>query len=217
MKKKRSARTIKFLKRVKTVEKSGSRKLGVAPGKVIRRQRELLGWRAIELARRSGINPRTLDAIEKGRIESPSLRSLETIARALGISLAALFSTAQSESDRIFLGGNQKGHQTLEFPKNGFRVICYTPLIPSFFVGKVIVKGETRIEHRTLPTSGMVFIQSIMGKLSIHFDGKDYLIREGNYVFFDGCFPHSYFNPQFKESTFLIVTVPSFLARSSNR
>ena len=193
------------------MEKMNKKKIGVAPGQVIRSRRELLGWKAIELSRRSGVNPRTLDAVEKGRIETPSLKNLESIASALGISLAALFSTVQSETDRVFVGGNQKGQQTLEFQKGGFRVVCYTPLIPQLFIGKVIVKGETRIEHRTLPTVGIIFAQTIMGKLSVGFDGKDYLVREGNYVLFDGHFPHSYYNPEPKESTFLLATTPSFL------
>lgn len=205
------------MKQGRTAEKLKKMKLGVAPGEAIRHRREFLGWKAIELARRSGINPRTLDAIEKGRIESPSLRNLESIAQTLGISLAALFSTTESETDRIFLGGNQKGQQTLEFQKHGFRVVSYTPIGSNFFVGKVIVKAETCIEHQALPTSGMVFVQAIMGKLSVRFDGKDYLVKEGNYVFFDGCFSHSYHNPQFKESTFLLVTVPSFLTRAPHR
>jgi len=207
---------VKFNTENKGEKRKEKVKSSIVPGQVVRYHRELLGWRAIELARRSGINPRTLDAIEKGRIESPSLKSLEAIACALSISVASLFSRRESPDGRgIFIGGNQKGQHTLEFPKDGFRVVCYTPLIPNFFAGKIILKGETRIEHKVLPTSGVIFAQAIMGKLSIQFDGKDHLIREGNYVFFDGCFPHSYYNPQFKESTFLLVTSPSFLTSNS--
>ncbi len=186
-------------------------KLTAAPGQAIRRRREMLGWKAIELSRKSGVNPRTLDAIEKGRIESPSLRNLESLARTLGISTASLFSNHETDPDRFFLGGNQKGQHTLEFQKFGFRLVCYTPLVHQFFVGKVILKGETKIEHKTLPTSGMIMAQVIMGKLSVHFEGKEHLIREGNYAFFDGCFPHYFYNPQYKECTFLLVTAPSFL------
>lgn len=186
-------------------------KLTTAPGQIIRRRRELLGWRAIELSRKSGVNPRTLDAIEKGRIESPSLRNLECLARALSVSTASLFSNHETDRERFFLGGNQKGQHTLEFQKHGFRVVCYTPLVHHFFVGKVILQGEKKIEQKVLPTSGMILAQVIMGKLAVHFEGKEHLIREGNYAFFDGCFPHSFSNPQFKECTFLLVTAPSFL------
>ena len=192
----------------------GSEKTKLIPGKIIRSHRELLGWKGVELARRSGINPGTLDAIEKGRIETPSLRNLESIAKALGISTASLFSTDETDQDRFFLGGNQKGQHTLEFQRYGFRVVCYTPLAPHFFVGKVILKGEAKIEHKILPTSGMIMAQVIMGKLSVHFDGKENLIREGNYAFFDGSFSHFFENPQFKECTFLLVTAPSFLSLS---
>ena len=191
----------------------------IAPGRTIRFRRELVGWKAAELARRAGINPRTYDAIEKGRIVSPSIRNLEAIARALGISVASLFADngASHDQNQSFLEGNQKGCHTLEFPKDGFRIVCYTPFVPHILVGKVILKGEGRIDRKLLPTSGLVFIQVIMGKLSVHFDGKDHLIKEGHYAFFDGALPHSYTNPQYKESTFLLVTTPSFLSQNSMR
>ncbi len=187
------------------------KKSKLAPGQVIRRQRELLGWRSVELARKAGVNPRTLDAIEKGRIESPSLRNLESISSALGISIASLFFINEDNSDLFYMGGNQKGQHTIEFGKHGFRVVCYTPLIPTLFVGKVIIQGETKIDNKALPTTGMIFVQTIMGKLSVHFDSKEQLIKEGNYAFFDGCFPHYFQNSQYKECTFLLATAPSFL------
>lgn len=190
------------------------KKNDVAPGLVIRTKREGLGWKGVELARRSGLNPRTLDAIEKGRIESPSLKNLEAVAHALGISVAALFVENKTEGDGFFIGGNQKGQHTIEFPKAGFRIVSYTPIVPNLFIGKVIVKGETRIEHRILPTAGTIFVQAIMGKISIHFEGKDYLIREGNYAFFEGCFQHYFYNSHYKESTFFLITSPSFLSSS---
>ena len=200
----------------KVMEIKEQRKPSVCPGRVIRYRRGLLGWKAVELARRAGINPRTYDAIEKGRIESPSLRNLGAIAQALGVSVGSLFAerSEDGESEGIFIGGNQKGQHTLEFAKDGFRVVCYTPFVPNIFVGKVVIKGETQIEHRALPTSGLIFAQTIMGKLSIHFGGKDHLIREGSYAFFDGCSRHSFSNPQYRESTFLLMTAPSFLSRN---
>lgn len=201
------------------MELSVNQKSRPAPGKVVRYRRELLGWRAVELARRSGLNPRTLDAIEKGRIESPSIRNLQAIARALGISVAALFAERSEDgrTEGMFMGGNQKGQHVLEFPKEGIRVVCYTPFVPNIFVGKVVLKGESKIQHQSLPTSGLIFVQTIFGKLSVHVEGKEHLIREGSYAFFDGCAQHFFSNPQYKESTFLLVTAPSFLARSLSR
>ncbi|MBI4367924.1 MAG: helix-turn-helix domain-containing protein [Candidatus Omnitrophica bacterium] len=204
--------------KLKTAEKAGKKKKSkIALGEVIETRRKLIGWKAVELARRSGLHPGTLDAIEKGRIRTPSFKNLEAIARALGVSLASLFSEGQGEPEKIFSAGTQKGQYTLEFSKGGFRVVCYTPLVPNLFVGKVIVKGEASIERRLLPTAGMVFVQVIMGKLSIRFEAKDHLVREGHYAFFDGSFAHSFSNPHYKESTFLLATAPSFLSAGARR
>ena len=201
-------------KQRKKMEEAQKKKIGISPGHMVRKRREILGWKGVELARRSGIDPRTLDAIEKGRIESPSVRNLQALAKALGISVAAIFAEEQSEAERIFIGGNQKGHHTLEFQKDGFRLVCHTPLVPNLFVGKVILKGEAHIEPQKLPTSGIIFVQAILGKFVLHFEGKDHLIHEGNYAFFDGHFPHHFSNPHYKESTFLLITAPSFLTRT---
>lgn len=187
------------------------------PGEVIRQRRQLLGWKAVDLAKRAGINPRTVNAIEMGRIQTPSLKNLESMTRVLGISLASLFSNSGENGGTAFFSAGQKGHHTLDFKKEGFRVFCYTPLVPlvtDMFVGKVIMNGEAEVKHEILPTQGMIFVQAIIGKMGLRFDGAEHLIREGNYVFFDGRFPHSFFNPQLREAAFLLVTTPSFLAPS---
>lgn len=191
--------------------------VSVEPGRVIRKRRELAGWKAAELARRAGINSRTLSAIELGRIASPSLKHLESLAHALGLSMASLFSPRDDASNRTFLLGNPKGVQKIEFRKDGFSIVCYTPLVHDFFVGKVILNGENQIEERMLSTAGMIFVQPIIGKLSVVFDAREYLIREGSYVFFDGSFPHTFENPSSREVSFFLVTVPSFVARLPRR
>ena len=101
----------------------------------------------------------------------------------------------------------------MEFPKQGFRIICYTPIGADLFVGKVILEGECRITPKFLPVLGTIFVQAIIGKLLVHFDGVGHLIREGHYALLDGRFAHYYENPQTKESSFLLVTNPSFLVQ----
>lgn len=187
----------------------------IAPGRVIRERRQQAGWKASMLARRAGVNSRTLNAIEMGRIKSPSLAHLQALSKALGVSVATFFSDQSPDSDQAFLLGDQKGKQTIEFPKDGFRIVCYTPLVQQLFVGKIMLRGETKIERHNLPTSGMVFTQPLIGKLAVWFDGKEHLIREGNYTFFDGTFPHHFYNPLHREISFLLVTTPSFLIRRS--
>jgi len=192
---------------------SSSVESSVCPGQIIQRRREFLGLKQIELARLSNVNPRTLDAIEKGRTQIPSISLLKSLAKVLNVSVAAFFAEVRPGGRHAIEVGNQKGLQTLEFARQGFRVVCYTPMIPDLFVGKVILDRETKITRELLPTRGMIFVQSVIGRVSIEFDGSDYLVREGHYAFFNGEFPHTYYNPLLKESSFLLVTVPSFLTR----
>lgn len=200
----------------KTVTKEKSRRMVLMrPGQVISERRKCLGLRIVELAKKANVKSGTLDAIEKGRIQMPSLPMLQALARALGVSVASFFSGVKPEAKESFQMGNQKGFQTVEFQKHGFRIVCYTPLIPDIFVGKVIMGAGIRVTHALLPTSGMIFVQSVIGKLLVQFDGTDYLVREGNHAFFDGNFPHAFHNPQPKESSFLLVTAPSFMTRQS--
>lgn len=215
MKKKRSHSKSAVSRRMDSEPKSVPLSILIRPGRVIAERRRRMGLKAIELSRLSGVDPRTLDAIEKERVKMPSLTTLEPLVRVLGISVASLFSDGRPQVKRMFHQGGQKGLHTLEFPKDGFRVICYTPLVPDMFVGKVIIEGEKRIASHALPVSGSVFVQVLIGRLLVAIGDSEYSIREGNYAFFDGNVPHHYLNPQSKDNSFLLVTIPSFLSREN--
>ncbi|OGW79616.1 MAG: hypothetical protein A3G33_07425 [Omnitrophica bacterium RIFCSPLOWO2_12_FULL_44_17] len=187
----------------------------INPGDVIRRRRLALELREIDLAKAAGIQPGTLDAIEKGRVKNPSVSFLCSIAQALGISVASLFSEIEEGRDHRIFTGNQKGVHVLEFPKNGARIICYTPIEAGYFVGKVLLRPGAKIERKLLATKGHCFAQSIIGKLILEFDKKEYVVKEGDYVCFEGQFPYSFNNSQMKETSFLLITIPSFLAAGS--
>lgn len=67
----------------------------------IRRLREALGQTQNELAANAGVSPKHLGELERGR-GNPSLRSLQGLASALGLSLNELFDMEQEEkSDDI--------------------------------------------------------------------------------------------------------------------
>ena len=187
----------------------------VLPGRVIRARRKEMGWKASDLARKSGVNARTLSAIEMGRIELPSLKHLHQISTSLGISIAALFAAQQKNPNLVFFVGNQKGTQKIDYLNDGFKIICYTPHLYELFVGKVILEGERRISREKLPLAGMLFVQTLLGKLAVVFEGKEHVVKEGGYVFLDGCLSHEFYNPLQSETSFLLVTAPSIFASPS--
>jgi transcriptional regulator with XRE-family HTH domain len=62
----------------------------------IRRIRELQGWTQSELAAKADVSHKHLGELERGR-GNPSLRSLQSLAVALHISLSELFDSEQEE------------------------------------------------------------------------------------------------------------------------
>ena len=183
-------------------------------GSVIRNLRKEQGKKAVDLAKLCRIDPRTFAAIENGRIKNPSIQSLERIAAALNVSPAVFFHLAESKQKENVCQGDQKGEFSFEFSKEGFRIVSLTPMIPDFFIGKVIANPNVVIEPGVLPQKGYIFIQVIFGKLIVVVNEKEFFLKEGEHFLLNGKLPHTLKNPLFNESAFLLLTVPSFLGLS---
>ncbi len=184
-------------------------------GIVIRAFREQKGKKAVEVAKSSGIDPRTFTAIETGRIKNPSLQNIQAIAKALDVSPAEIFSKAELDQKKNAYQGDQKGEFSLEFPSENFRIISFTPIVPEFFVGKIHMGASAKINADALPIKGRIFIQVILGKLKISVTQNEFCLKEGDHFLLSSSLPHCFENPLMKESSFLLVTVPSFLTLAS--
>jgi transcriptional regulator with XRE-family HTH domain len=77
--------------------------------------------KARDVAKQIGIDPRALNAIEKGRIRNPSIDRLAEIADALGMSLTQLLTLYEGKKPGRFAEGNSIGEFTMSYGKNGFR------------------------------------------------------------------------------------------------
>ncbi len=181
----------------------------ISIGKTIRELRQKRGLAQIELSKRTGIDPRTLAAIEKGRIITPSLSSLKQIAASLDIPLKDLFGKAEADGREAFFLGNQRGEYLLEWPRQRFRIISYLPRFSPLFAGKIVLENRGQCDSKTLPFTGPVFIQIIFGKLTFCLEGKEYFLKEGQHVSFDGRLSYTLQNSALREATALIVTHPS--------
>ena len=132
----------------------------IALGPTIRHLREKEGLGGVELCRRSGgMDPRTLNAIEKGRIRNPSVECLKRIARGLGCLVSDLFTQAEMGLDRNYHQGTPKGVFQIEFPKWGVKVVSATPPIPEFFCGKLILGPQRKVPGELLNRPSPLFLE----------------------------------------------------------
>jgi len=176
----------------------------------LRKARELSG---AELCRRAGdLDPRTLTALEKGRIRNPSIKTFESLARGLGVPLAVLFREKQGADPSGVISGSQKGAFTMEFGR-GIKLISFTPLIPDFFCGKLILGSKTKITESFLKHAAPIYVSMLIGRLEVKVEEKIWMLREGENILLNGVMKHSFYNPAQREASFLLLTAPSFLKR----
>jgi transcriptional regulator with XRE-family HTH domain len=179
-------------------------------GAVVRRLREETHLSAAELCRRSGaIDPRTLSAVEKGRIRNPSVETLQAIAKGLGCLVRDLFTEAELGQGESFVVGSQKGVFKIEFPRLGIKVVSATPVVGDFFCGKLILEPLRGVEGELPWGSHPLFFEVVMGKIEFEIEGRKMVLREGENLFLRGGLHHAIRNPLNRESAVWVVTAPS--------
>ena len=180
--------------------------------KTIRDLREEKKLSGIELCKKSGnLDPRTLTAVEKGRIRNPSLETLQAIAKGLSISISDIFRRAETTQEEYLYQGSQKGFFQMEFSKWGVRMVSFTPPNADFFCGKLIFGPRKKLSHHWLKASRSLYLSVMVGRFEATVENRTFLLKEGENLFFHASLKHSLANQQQRESVLLLVAAPSFL------
>lgn len=179
---------------------------------IVRSLRQTKGLSGVELCRRAGdLDPKTLTALEKGRIKNPSIRTLESLARGLGVAVSDLFKQAELNVERNLWIGTQKGTLFIDFPQKGVKIVSFTPLIKEFFCGKLIFAPKITVDETLLNHPVPIYISSLVGRVELQVETQKVILNEGENIFFNGVLKHTFHNPLHKESSLLMVMAPSFL------
>ena len=207
-------RSSNFYERLgETLEKQkGRRPAKIDLGKAILRLRERQGLGATELCRRSGaLDPKTLNAIEKGRIRNPSLESLQAIAKGLDCLIKDIFAEGELEAEGNFSLGSQKGAFRVEFPDLKIVAVSFTPLGTKFFCGKLLFGPKASVSGNLISHSASVFAEVVMGRFEIAVESKTVSLKEGDNLFLNGGLKHSFRNSLNRDSVLRIVALPTVL------
>ncbi|HOW87857.1 MAG TPA: helix-turn-helix transcriptional regulator [Candidatus Omnitrophota bacterium] len=202
---------------MKRFRKNGSAKeKAVRPldvGRIVRRLREERNLSGVEFCRRGkGIDPKTLVALEKGRIRNPSMATLAALAKGFGITVSDLFRQAELEQRNYFSLGSQKGVCKIDLPSQGIQLISFTPLTEELFCGKMILEGQKRFDEKLLAGGGgAFFVMTLIGQFEGAVEGRKALLKEGDNLYFYGGMKFHLANALQRNSTLLVVAVPSFL------
>ncbi|HNV86575.1 MAG TPA: XRE family transcriptional regulator [Candidatus Omnitrophota bacterium] len=180
-------------------------------GRLLRELRKKTGLTQKSAAEKSGISPKTLAAMETGRIQNPTLLNLRNLAETFGLSLQNLFGLFEAGQKNHFFIGSQAGEFSADYPKQKIRVISYLDRSAPLFVGKIILGSKGVLNGKTVSLPKQVFVQIMLGKLNFSLEEKEFFLKEGQIVYFDGRLNYQFTNPLLREATALMITAPSFL------
>ncbi len=179
-------------------------------GRIVKRLRTEKGLSGVELCRRGkGIDPKTLTALEKGRIRNPSIATLEALAKGFGMTVSDLFRQAEFDQRDFFSLGSQKGLCKIDFPSQGIQLISFTPLMEELFCGKMILEGQKRFDEKLFSGGGFFFIMTLIGQFEGEIEGRRVALKEGDNLFFFGGMKFCIKNAIQRHGTLLLVTAPS--------
>lgn len=162
-----------------------------AIGAQIRQQRKRLGFTGAELAAAAEISTGMLSKIENGQI-SPSLSTLNAVARALNLPISALFAAYEERRDCSYV----KANQGVSIERRGTKAGHHYQLIGHSLGDDIVVEpflitlSEEAKPYSAFQHSGIELIYMLTGKVLYRHADKAYLLEPGDTLFFDAGAPH---------------------------
>ncbi len=167
------------------------RMLERAIGRQVHALREKLGITISELARDSAISAGMLSKIENGQT-SPSLTTLQALARALNVPVTSLFKGFEEERDAVHV----KSGQGLTIERRGtraghqYQLLGHTPsgsLVVEPYLIKLTEKADV---FPIFQHAGLEFIYMLEGEVGYRHGSKTYVLEPGDSLYFDADAPH---------------------------
>ncbi len=167
--------------------------LEVAIGREVRAYRRQHGITVAELAKSTAISIGMLSKIENG-LTSPSLTTLQTLARALGVPVTAFFRRFEEVHEAVFV----KAGTGVEAERRGTRAGHQYNLLGHMSDNTSGVVVEPYLitlteESDTFPDfqhDGTEFIYMLEGVVEYRYNGNTYVLEPGDSLFFQAGAPH---------------------------
>ena len=157
------------------------------------------------LAERSDLSVNTLSLIENGRT-SPSVGTLQQIARALQVPISAFFEIEEARQTVVCQKAGQRpraafAHGIAEDLGAGLTLHGGQPLLVTLLPGTD--SGPAPIVH-----TGYEFVYCLEGRLNYTIEEHSYTLEEGDSLIFEAHLPHCWGNPGRANTRSLLILCP---------
>lgn len=143
-----------------------------------------------EVARRTGLTKGLLSKIENSKV-SPPVSTLVKVAKALGVSLSDLFGPSDAHQIKIvrkeqrlkYNPENSPGGQVVESLVSGFRNQKIEPMI-------ITIDDPEKYKTKFYNHPGQEFIFILAGAMKYFYKDEEYLVSEGDSLYFNSEYQH---------------------------
>ncbi|GEM_PF-1965502 len=183
-------------------------------GRTVRMLRKKKEMTQSELGEKAHLSRCTINALETGRYKTITLGSLQAVSSTLEVSLKDLLSSSDTPLpfEDLKKGKEASGEFVLDYPDSGFKIVSWLPRGQEFFLGNIFIRAKSEITNGILPHAELLFFETVKGNLLVSFSGREIVLKEREYLFFDGRCPYRLYNPHpLDEAKLLVTTFPSFL------
>jgi transcriptional regulator with XRE-family HTH domain len=170
---------------------TGELKLEISIGRRVRVLRQRLQLTATELATEAGLSPGMLSKIENGGT-SPSLSTLQALARALNVPMTSFFADFEERRDCSYV----RAGQGVLIERRGTKAGHRYELLGHSLSGDIVVEpylitlSEEAEPYVLFQHDGVEFIYMLTGKVVYRHADKLYPMSPGDALFFESGAPH---------------------------
>jgi transcriptional regulator with XRE-family HTH domain len=167
------------------------RPLEAGIGTEVRRLRKSLDLTVAELGAAADISAGMLSKIENGTI-SPSLATLDALARALNVPISRLFAETEERRDCSFV----KSGSGVRIERRGTKAGHLYDLLGHSLAGEIAVEPylitlkRDAVPYTGFRHAGVEFLYMLSGKVRYRHADRSYLMEPGDALFFDAAARH---------------------------
>jgi transcriptional regulator with XRE-family HTH domain len=180
-------------------------------GSNIRRLRKEQNYNIRDFGRKVGVSASFISQVEMGKI-SPSLSKLRDIADSLNTTVGLLIGETESTNNHSPVVKKTNRRHT-DHLGSGINVELLSTPDPFKQMEPILIElepgassGDNQYQHY-----GQEFVIVLKGKIKISLNKTDYMLNEGDSIYFNSNIPHSFANLSKGVSKALwVVTPPSF-------
>ncbi len=156
------------------------------------------------LAAKCGISVNTLSLIENDRT-SPSLHTLQVLARGLGVPLVSLFEGDKPQHALVY---QQQGQRPLMRFSNGALEKLGEGLPPLGAEPILVTLDPNQGDAGDISHVGREFIYCLEGRVTVVVAKQEYPLSQGDSLLFDAAVPHHWANPNAVAAKLLVLFCP---------